>query len=620
MSGPPALCWWPLAATACVVSLLMGDANAAETPAARTVVTIHLGAESYPSNPVLDATIRDALLAHVDSPIDYFAEYLKDDVLPPEDASRALADYIGRTFQRRRIDLVIAMTDRSLRFVLDHRRELFPDAPVVFATLSVPGEVLRSDGRFTGIRMASAYAQTLALALQLHPSTQRVFVVAHSPGAETVDAVRGELRASSGQTPLTYLDYDTVAGLVNAVKAVPPRSVILYIWHAQKEPGNLVYPDEIARRVALAAAVPVYGTSDFYLGSGIVGGVMRRTAETGTRVGELASRILNGERPGDIPIETARMVPILDWRQLQRWNIPRGRLPQGAEVRYEVPSAWQVYRPYIIAAIAVVMAQLLLIAGLLTQRARRRRAEQATRASETALRTSYERTRHLAGRLINAQEAAHAHIARDLHDGVGQQVAEVALEIGTLQRSSAHLQDAGTQQALRKIQDDTRAMSDEIRRLSHELHPATLRLVGLTTALNAHCIEVAKRHHVQVSCTSAGDLKLHPDLAVDLFRIAQEALRNGIVHGRARRLAVSLSRSGEYVELVVTDDGRGFDVERVRAAGSGLGLVSIEERAHAFGGSVHIASGPQGTTIRVRGLARTHVENVNPALTPGERA
>lgn len=620
MNRPPTLHWWHVAATACAVSLMMGNAQAAETPAARTVLTIHLGAESYPSNPVLDANIRDAILGHVDSPIDYFAEYLKDDALSPEDASRALADYIGRTVQGRRIDLVIAMSDQSLRFVVDHRRELFPDAPVVFATLSVPEEVLRSDGRFTGIRVASAYAQTLALALQLHPSTQHVFVVAHSPGAETVDAIRSELRASSPQTQLTYLDYDTVAGLVNAVKAVPPDSVILYIWHAQSEPGNLVYPDQIARRVALAARVPVYGTSDFYIGSGVVGGVMRRTAETGTRVGDLASRILNGERPGDIPIETARMVPILDWRQLQRWNIPRGRLPPGAEVRYEMPSAWQAYRPYLIAAIAVVTAQMLLIAGLLTQRARRRRAEQATRASETALRTSYERTRQLARRLINAQEAAHSHIARDLHDGVGQQVAEVALEIGTLQRSSAHLQDAETQEALRRIQDDTRAMSDEIRRLSHELHPATLRLVGLATALNAHCIEVAKRHHVQVSWTSAGDLKLHPDLAVDLFRIAQEALRNGIVHGQARRLAVSLSRSGEYVELVVTDDGRGFDVEGVRAAGSGLGLVSIEERAHGFGGSVDVTSGPQGTTIRVCGLARTHVEDVNAALTAAEGA
>ena len=595
----------------------MGNVHAAETPTARTVLTIHLGAESFPSNPVLDANIRDAILGHVDSPIDYFAEYLKDDALPLEDASRALADYIGRTFQGRRIDLVIAMSDQSLRFVVDHRRELFPDAPVVFATLSVPREVLRSDGRFTGIRVASAYAQTLALALQLHPSTQRVFVVAHSPGEET-NVVRSELRASSPQTQLTYLDYDTVAGLVNAVKAVPPRSVILYIWHAQSEPGNLVYPDQIARRVALAASVPVYGTSDFYIGSGVVGGVMRRTAETGTRVGELASRILNGERPGDIPIETARMVPILDWRQLQRWNIPEALLPRGAEVRYEVRSPWQVYRSYIIAAIAVVVAQVLLIAGLLAQRERRRGAEQATRASETALRTSYERIRQLAGRLINAQEAVHAHIARDLHDGVCQQIAEVALEIGTLRRSSAHVQDAQTQQALRKIQDDTRAMYDEIRRLSHELHPATLRLVGLATALNAHCIEVAKRHHVQVSCTSSGDLKLHPDLAVDLFRIAQEALRNGIVHGRARRLAVSLSRSGGHVELVVTDDGRGFDVEGVRAAGRGLGLVSIEERAHAFGGSVHITSGPHGTTVRVRGPARTHVENVNAALTPDE--
>ena len=86
-----------------------------------------------------------------------------------------------------------------------------------------------------------------------------------------------------------------------------------------------------------------------------------------------------------------------------------------------------------------------------------------------------------------------------------------------------------------------------------------------------------------------GDIR--PDVALCLFRIAQESLRNAVVHGDAKRLAVSLARSGEHIELAVTDDGRGFDVEAVRRTSSGLGLVSMEERARMVGADVQIVSG-----------------------------
>jgi two-component system sensor histidine kinase UhpB len=120
-----------------------------------------------------------------------------------------------------------------------------------------------------------------------------------------------------------------------------------------------------------------------------------------------------------------------------------------------------------------------------------------------------------------------------------------------------------------------------------------------------HCSEVEQRQEVQVQVAADdyfGDIR--PDVAVCLFRIAQESLRNAINHGDAKRLTVSLTRSGDHIELVVTDNGSGFDVEAVRRASSGLGLVSMEERAHGVGADVHIVSGVrQGTTICVRGPA-----------------
>jgi signal transduction histidine kinase len=103
---------------------------------------------------------------------------------------------------------------------------------------------------------------------------------------------------------------------------------------------------------------------------------------------------------------------------------------------------------------------------------------------------------------------------------------------------------------------------------------------------------------------------VHTETAVSLFRIAQESLQNGVEHGGAQQFTVSLARSGDRIELTITDDGCGFDLEAVRRDGEGLGLVSIEERAHAIGGDVQIVTGPgAGTTIRVR----------CPAAMPGER-
>ena len=110
-------------------------------------------------------------------------------------------------------------------------------------------------------------------------------MVARSKDKVGKNAVRTALSEHSGGIELTYIDESTVSGLLAAVKALPPRSVLLYIWHWQSDPGSIVYEDEIARLVSEASPVPVYGTNDFYVGSGIVGGVLRSTRDTGRRRG-----------------------------------------------------------------------------------------------------------------------------------------------------------------------------------------------------------------------------------------------------------------------------------------------------------------------------------------------
>jgi len=330
---------------------------------------------------------------------------------------------------------------------------------------------------------------------------------------------------------------------------------------------------------------------------------MRSGDLTGARLGELAFEVLQGTAPGSIPIEPAQLRPMFDWRQLQRWRIDESRLPPGSVIRFRVPTVWETYGASMAAATVVVIAQALLIAGLLQSRSRLRRAGDTILAREASLRTSYERIRQMAGRLINAQEAARAEIARDLHDDVCQRLTSVSVGVGSLKDATGRLEDPAMQEGIAELDRETRDAFESIRRLSHDLHPATLRLLGLGPALRSHCQEIAKRHGVQVQFSGADGIgAVHPDVAVCFFRVAQESLRNSVLHGGATQMTVTLGREGNDLDLTIVDDGQGFDVAAVRDSGCGLGLVTMEERVNLVGGRVSIVSEPgRGTTVRVHG-------------------
>jgi signal transduction histidine kinase len=365
--------------------------------------------------------------------------------------------------------------------------------------------------------------------------------------------------------------------------------------------NRVIFPGELLPEITAVAPVPIYAAFEAHLGNGEVGGMMRKSTTDAQRLGAMALQILEGTPPGRIAPENSYVAPIFDWRALRRWRINESSLPPGAEIRYRVPTAWELYGFYVMAALVVVTAQLVLIAGLLRERARVRRANQVIRTSEASLRSSYDRIRHMAGRLINAQEAARADIARDLHDDVCQRLASVALSVSSLRRATRDIDGLNTTTAFEAPDRDTKSALEGIRRLSHDLHPATLRLVGLAEALRSHCVEVAQRNAVEVKFSAAESIgRVHPDVAVCLFRIVQESLRNGIVHGGARHLAVKLSRDGDRVELEVRDDGHGFDVNVAKSTRKGLGLVMMEERANLVGGTAEVISqSGVGTTVRV---------------------
>jgi signal transduction histidine kinase/ABC-type uncharacterized transport system substrate-binding protein len=593
-----------LAMVAIVFGSVCPAASAQVRHPGRTVLTIHWGSESDPSSERLDAAIRRVLLGQTDAPVHYFAEYLETEEFPAEKASKALRDYILRKYEGRHVDVVIAVASAALQFAVRYRDELFPDVPIVFLAVALPQAVVDRTARgITGVLNDTPFSETLELALKLHPSTTRVFVVAQAPTVVGYDEkLQSALSPFANRVELTYVKKRTVPELLSAVKAIPPQSVILYTRYAPDEPVPNVYPGDIAHMMADVARAPIYGVSDLYIGSGVVGGVIRSGDAAGARLGEIARQILDGTPPEDIPITPVMTAPMFDWRQVKRWGIDPSRLPPESRILFRTPTAWESYRRYIVSAIAVVGVQLLLIVGLLTQRTGRRVAEGTVRAREATLQTSYDRIRQLAGRLIDAQETARASLAHDLHDDICQRLAMVSTMIDRLRASSGSIQNRAVQRDFAQLAGDTRILFDAVRRLSHELHPDSLRLLGLAPALKTLCAEVAVHHGVRVTFTAVGDSRhVRPDVAVCFFRIVQESLRNAVVHGKAHQMAVTLTTSAGELEMTITDDGHGFNVDEVNQDGSGLGLVTMQERVHVVGGSLDIVTGlQQGTTVRVK--------------------
>jgi signal transduction histidine kinase len=277
---------------------------------------------------------------------------------------------------------------------------------------------------------------------------------------------------------------------------------------------------------------------------------------------------------------------MFDARQLARWRLDENLLPAHSTIRFREPTIWDRYGQYIIGGGVLLLAQTLLIAGLLLQRSSRRRAEME-------LRSSYEQIRSLSRRLLTAQEAERAHLSREIHDDISQQM--VALQFD-LQKLKNRL--LGEDEVLAS-ETSTRAASvtRSLRHLSHRLHPAHIRLVGLTGAVSDLGRELSTG---DVSIAFLYDNvpdSLSPDVMLCFYRVAQEALSNALKHSQGSRVNIQIRGTAESLTMVIEDDGVGFDVTNAQR---GLGLVSMRERVEQIGGSFRLRSlRAEGTQVQV---------------------
>ena len=199
--------------------------------------------------------------------------------------------------------------------------------------------------------------------------------------------------------------------------------------------------------------------------------------------------------------------------------------------------------------------------------------------------------------MIEGQEEERMRIARDLHDGLGGLLSTIKTRFSTI---SAEIDALESMDVYKKVDDLINTASEEVRRISHNMAPQAIRLGHLKDALQDLASQL--RHpglNVHFEWTGDED-ELPENVSIMLYRIAQELANNVVKHAGAQHLMVQVNRYTDQINLIVEDDGKGFDVEEALRS-DGLGMKSVRSRIAYMNGEIDIHSNPgRGTTVSVQ--------------------
>ncbi len=386
---------------------------------------------SVPGNMLLAKAVSSTVSNGLPEGVQVFYEGLDTFRIPTDKYEDELVRLLQRKYSGESIDLIYAFNRSALKFLLKHRGELFSNTPVVFIAYEMKRVAgLSLDAQVTGVGGRVELSPTLDIALALQPQTKRVVVVAGKMPADTafVEQARQEFTPYEGKVEFVYLIGLPIEEVRTKLASLPDKSIVFYLWVSSDSTRQISPNPELISLLAPSSSAPIYGTSQTYLGSGMIGGRLVDFEALGTRAGEMGLLILAGESPKNIPLQTIPNTTMFDWRELHRWGIDEARLPPGSIVLYKEFSVWELYKWRIIVAISIIVLQALGIVWLLFTRAKRRQAEEAKDKLATIVETSDDAilSNTLEGIIISWNAGAEKIYGYSANEIVGQHVSILA--------------------------------------------------------------------------------------------------------------------------------------------------------------------------------------------------
>jgi signal transduction histidine kinase len=521
---------------------------------------------------------------------------------------QAVVDYIQSLYANRPPpDLVMTVAGPAAAFTRQHRRQLFPETPLVFAAVD---ERYLHDAPLgdneTAVAVVNDFPRLIDDILRVLPETRQVFMVIGSGALGQFWRRVLESQFTRFRDRLTFIWSDALSlpDTLGRVASLPSHSAIVFLTFGTDAHGGAYADQQVIADLHAKANAPMFGAHSSLFGHGIVGGSMMSIGGLAHDTADVASQILNGAPPRSLRVSPQSPgQPIFDWRELQRWGIPESRLPPGSVVQFRGPSLWDEYKQEVLATISVLLLQALMIAWLLYERRARKRAEIGSRQN-----------------LVLATDANRRETISALASSVGHELGQPltairynarALEMmvtakqATPEETGEILADIQAQAALAtQIIDRHRSL---LRSHQLEKRPVDLRCVideGL--ALVAHDM---RERQVEVTldlsptpCVVDGDQVLLVQVLVNLLRNAIDALA-GMPAAR-RRITIRSAGTTAGAEVSVSDTGVGLPAEVIgtlftpfattKPHGLGIGLAIAQRIVDAHGGTIGAHETPGG--------------------------
>jgi len=350
-----------------------------EVKAQKRILVVSSLREGSPLSEISERALQKILNENFAGRSDYYREYIDVVRFPDPQYISALHDFLSRKYEHQTFDLIITVATAALDFVEQYGAQLFPGTPVVFlggGTSSV--EELRTRLECTGVYDIENLRPTLDLALRLQPGTSQVFVV---NGTSNFDKhyerlLRSQIGGLEGRLKFNYLSASSMEEIQERVAVLPPGSIVYYLIFTEDTQGKKFFAQDSIRKIASAANAPVYIWFGGHMAQEVLGGSVMDIETMANQTMGMAMRVLQGERPENIPVIMADTpVNMLNWRQLRRWKISDDLLPSQRIIQFREPSLWEQHKNIIIGAIALFLIQTILIARLIVAR----RGQQVTR-------------------------------------------------------------------------------------------------------------------------------------------------------------------------------------------------------------------------------------------------
>lgn len=571
--------------------LALASAGLAQT--VKNILVLHMESARLPMNALISKTLEDGLdaarISHVT-----FDEYLDENRL--RQARSVIADSLEVKYAGKKLDLIITAGPQAFGFLMEYGNKLWPNIPKLYCLMDLKEVPSSLPEDITGIAGSLDFSPSIDLALQLQPDLKHVYYIGGATPQELgrQKIVQQDFKHFEDRLDFTYLNELPWADLLKKIHSLPTHSAVLFTTYFIDSTGQPFITSSICPSITAAANAPVYVPFDMLLHCGAIGGSVYSIAASAQAVTRMAVHVLKGEALPRIPVqETIANRIYVDRNQMERWGIPDDRVPADATLTELQPSLLKRYSRYLLSFAAILFVQLIIIIALFLQIRRKKRADLAVRL--------------MSKRVIEAGEEERRHIARELHDDMGQRLSLLSFQLDSV-NSQLHNGNAPAKPSLDEPLQELSTLITDVHKLSHRLHSSKLEHLGLKVAMTELCQHFSEKYGLAVDLrANAIPAALRGEAALCFYRVAQEAMNNVVKHSHAPSAQIVFSVNDGRVEMKIVDAGRGFDAG---SAPIGLGLTTMEERVRALDGVFTLSSrAGYGTIITAVIPAMTSVDS-----------